>query len=259
MKGAKVRNGDLEYPSLEGKVSDAEWQARVDLAALYRLIPLMGWWDLSQPPASARVPGEPNHFLINPLGFLFEEITASSLVKITLDGAPVLDSPLRVSRQIWYPMQAVHAAREDANFVLHSHDEVFAALSARRDGLLPISQPAGFALAGGLAYHDYDGVETHAEQMPSLQASLGDYGVMLLRNHGLVCLGRSAYEVIAKTANLRSACRIQLLAGQAEHLKPIAPSVLPVFAEELRRGVAVDNLWPGLLRKLDRIDPSYRQ
>lgn len=250
--------GSLEYPSLKGRVSDAEWQARVDLAALYRLIPLMGWWDLSQPPASASVPGEPGHFLFNPLGFLFEEITASSLVKITLDGELAAETPLGFSRRIWYPMQAVHAARPDARFVLHSHDDIFAALSARKDGLLPVSQPAGFALGGGVAYHDYDGIETYEARMASLQASLGDRNAMLLRNHGLVVLGGSAYEVMAVTANLRSACRIQLLAGQAADLRAIAPEVLPAFARELRSGVAVDNLWPALLRKLDRIDPSYR-
>lgn len=249
--------GELEYPSLKGKVAQEEWRARVELAALYRLVPIMGWWDLSQAPLSARVPGE-DTYLFNPLGFLFEEITASSLVKITLDGEYAVESPLRFSRRIWYPMQAVHAARPDANFVLHSHDDIFAALSARKDKLLPISQAAGFALAGGLAYHDYDGVETYAEQMPSLQASLGKSGAVLLHNHGLVVVGRSAYEVLAKTSNIRKACLVQLLAGQASDVRPIDAGVLPAFEEELRRGVAVDNLWPALLRKLDRMDPSYR-
>lgn len=253
-----MKIGDLEYPSLKGKVSDEEWRARVDLAALYRLIPVMGWWDLSQAPASACVPGEPDHYLFNPLGFMFDEITASSLIKITLDGEYVDETPLKFHRRIWYPMQAVHAARPDAKFVLHSHDALFTALSARKDKLLPISQPAGFALAGGIAYHDYDGVETYEERMASLQTSLGQYGAMILHNHGLVVLGRSAYEVIGKTSNIRQACKVQLLAGHSADLRSIDENVLPAFAEELRAGVAVDNLWPALLRKLDRLDPSYQ-
>jgi len=253
-----VKIGDVEYPSLKGTVSEAEWKTRVDLAALYRLIPLMGWWDLSQPPVSARVPGEPNHYLFNPLGFLFEEITASSLIKITLHGELAQETPLTFHPRIWYPMQAVHAARPDANFVLHSHDAVFAAMASRNDRLLPISQPAGFALASGIAYHDYDGVETYPERMPSLQESLGANGAAILKNHGLVALGRSAYEVFGKTNLIRQACKIQLLAGQAADVCAINEEILPAFEAELRAGVAVDNLWPALLRKLDRIDPSYR-
>jgi ribulose-5-phosphate 4-epimerase/fuculose-1-phosphate aldolase len=253
-----VKIGELEYPSLKGKVSEAEWQARVDLAALYRLIPLMGWWDLSQPPASAAIPGEPGHYLFNPLGFLFEEITASSLIKITLDGEPVTDTPLKFSRDIWYPMQAVHAARPEAGFVLHLHDDVLAALSARKDKLLPVSQFAGFALAGGIAYHEFDGPETHAERMAGLQASLGNRYVMILHNHGAVILGKTAYQTIAIVSNLRKAAMIQLLAGQSADLKAISPAILPMFEEELRNGVAVDNLWHGLIRKLDRLDPSYK-
>jgi ribulose-5-phosphate 4-epimerase/fuculose-1-phosphate aldolase len=254
--GLKI--GELEYPSLRGKVSEAEWQARLDLAALYRLIPLMGWWDLSQAPASAAVPGEPGHYLFNPLGFLFEEITASSLVKITLQGEPVTDTPLRFSRDIWYPMQAVHAARPDAGFVLHLHDDILAALSARKDKLLPVSQFAGFALAGGIAYHEFDGPETHAERMAGLQASLGNRYAMILQNHGAVVLGKTAYQIIAMVSNLRKAAMIQLLAGQSADLEAISPAVMPMFEEELRNGVAVDNLWNGLIRKLDRLDPSYK-
>jgi len=254
-----MKLGDFEYPSLKGKVSDAEWQARVDLAALCRLIPLMGWWDLSQAPASARIGDGSGHYLFNPVGFLLEEVTASSLVKITLDGDYVDDTPLKIMRGGWYPMQAVHAVRPDANFVIHSHDDYTAALSARQDPLLPISQFAGFVLADGLAYHDFDGVETHEERMASVQASLGQANMLILRNHGVVTLGYVAYHALARMANLRKSCVIQLYAGQSADVRPISPEVMPSFREEIDRGVVVDNLWQGLLRKLDRLDPSYKE
>lgn len=253
-----MKLGDMEYPSLKGKVSDEEWAARVELAAIFRLVPLMGWWDLSQAPCSARVPGEPDHYLFNPLGFLFEEITASSLVKITLNGEHATDTPLQFSRAIWYPMQAVHAVREDANWVIHCHEDYGQALSARKDLLLPISQTAGFALADGVAYHDYEGVETYEDQMESLQRSLGGKNRMILHNHGLLTVGKTAYQAFQRMSSLRKACRVQLLAGMGQDLHFISEDVRPVFAEELRRGPAVDNLWSGLLRKLDRIDPSYK-
>lgn len=253
-----MKLGEMEYPSLKGKVSEGEWQARVELAAIFRLIPLMGWWDLSQAPASARVPGEPDHYLFNPLGFLFEEITASSLVKITIDGEYAADTPLQFSRAIWYPMQAVHAVRPDANWVIHCHEDYGQALSARRDLLLPVSQTAGFALADGVAYHDYEGVETYADQMESLQRSLGSSNRLILHNHGLLTVGQTAWQAFYRMASLRKACRVQLLAGMQGDLRFIDPDVQPVFAEELRRGPAVDNPWPGLLRKLDRLDPAYK-
>lgn len=253
-----MKLGDFEYPSLKGVVSDAEWQTRVDMAALCRLIPQMGWWDLSQSPVSARISDGSGHYLFNPVGFMFEEVTASSLVKIALDGEYVDDTPLTIMRAGWYPMQAVHAVRPDANFVIHSHDDYAAALSARWDELLPISQFAGFVLADGLAYHDFDGVETYAERMASLQASLGDANTMILRNHGALALGPIAYAALARMANLRKSCVIQLHAGHAANVRPISPEVMPQFRKEIEVGVTVDNLWGGLLRRLDRLDPSYK-
>lgn len=253
-----MKLGDFEYPSLKGKVSDAEWQTRVEMAALCRLIPLMGWWDLSQSPVSARVGDGSGHYLFNPVGFMFEEVTASSLVKITLDGDYVDDTPLKIMRAGWYPMQAIHAVRPDANFVIHSHDDLAAALSARNDELLPISQFAGFALADGVAYHDFDGVETYKERMASIQASLGEANILILRNHGAVTLGFIPYLALVRMANLRKSCAIQLYAGQSADVRRIAPEVIPSFREEIEAGVVADNFWNGLLRKLDRIDPSYK-
>lgn len=253
-----MKLGDLEYPSLKGKVSDAEWQARVDLAAIFRLIPLMGWWDLSQAPASARIQDGSGHYLINPVGFMFEEITASSLVKVTLEGEYAAETPLTFMQAGWYPMRAIHAAHPQANYVIHSHDDFAAAFSARKDELLPITQFAAFALADGVAYHDFDGVETHEDRMASLQQSLGSASMMILRNHGMVTLGPVPYAALARMANLRKCCVMQLQAGQAADLRPIEPTIVAGFVEEIRRGIVVDDLWGGLLRKLDRLDPTYK-
>ncbi len=253
-----LKLGDIEYPSLKGKVSEAEWKARVELAALYRLIELFGWNDLSGAPASARIPGQP-FYLFNPNGLLFEEITASSLVKINLEGEVVSETPFRHVASTWFPMKAVHEVREDANFVIHSHDDYGMALSARREKLLPVSQSAGFALADGVAFHDYDGVETYQERVPALQASLGARNRMILHNHGLLAVGASAYQALYRMASLRKACRVQLLAGFEKDLFQLPGEIIEQMAEEIRRGPAVGNFWPGLLRKLDRIDPSYKE
>lgn len=253
-----MKLGDIEYPTLKGKVSAEEWQARVELAAIYRLIPLFGWFDLAMPPSSAKVPGEP-HYLFNPAGILFEEITASSLVKVKIDGELAAETPFDYLRSTWYPMQAAHEGREDANFVIHSHDDYAMALSARREKLLPISQTAGFVLAGGVAYHDYDGVETYPERIAGLKNSLGSGSMMILHNHGLLTIGRTAWQAFGRMNQLRKACRVQLLAGLGGDLIHLGTDILTEMQEELRRGPAVSNPWPSLLRKLDRLDPSYKE
>lgn len=252
-----LRIGDVEYPSLEGKVSDAEWQVRVELAALYRSAEVMGWNDLTQAPLSARVPGEP-HYLFNPIGILFDEITASSLIKIDIDGNIVSDTPFQHLPATWLPLKAVHAVREDANFVVHTHDDYITALSARKDLLLPVSQTAGFAIAGGIAYHAYDGVETYEERIPGLQASLGDKYVMILENHGAVVVGYTAWLALYITSALQKACRIQLLAGHNPDLIHLSAPIIQSLVEEIRLGPALGNAWDSWLRRLDRIDPSYR-
>lgn len=252
-----LRLGDIEYPSLAGKVSDAEWQTRVELAALHRLVDLYGWNDLQQAPLSARIPGEP-HYLFNADGLLFSESTASALVKIDLDGNIVADTPFTILHPTWLPMKAVHALREDANFVIHSHDDHIAAISAREEGLLPISQTGAFIVAGGLAYHPYDGVETLEERIPSIQASLGHSRILMLRNHGAVVIGETAWGALGLLSALFKACHTQVLAGPGEHLIHLGPDILAEMLQELIRGPAVSDNWAALLRKLDRIDPSYR-
>src|SRR6267378_207642 len=175
------------------QVSDPEWQARVDLAAAYRLVALYGWDDLIFTHISARVPGAEHHFLLNPYGMMFEEVTASSLVKVDLAGNKVADSPYFVTPAGFTIHSAVHAAREDALCVMHLHTDYGIAVSAQKDGLLPISQQAMLALAS-LTYHDYEGLALNEDEKPRLVDDLGDKLHMILRNHGLLTLGRTTAE-----------------------------------------------------------------
>ena len=251
---AMLRVGDIEYPSLKGRVSAEEWLARVELAALYRLVVMLGMDDMSITHCSAQV-GE--HYLFNPSGFLFEEITASSLVKIDLQGQIVAETPFQIVEGGWYPMKAVHAARPDAKFVIHTHDNHGIALSAQRRKLLPIAQSTAFALADQIAYHDYDGVETYEDRVAGLQASLGSANRMILHNHGLLVLGQTARQTLYRLYSLNKACQVQLLAGPTEELIQIPEDILETFPAELKRAQG-NNPWPGLLRKLDRLDPSSK-
>jgi len=247
--------------SVRDRVSEAEWQARVDLAAAYRLVALHGWDDLIFTHISARVPGTEHYFLLNPYGMMFEEVTASSLVKIDLKGNKVSDSPYFINPAGFTIHSAVHAAREDALCVMHLHTDYGIAVSAQEQGLLPISQQAMFPLAS-LAYHDYEGLALNEEEKPRLVADLGDKHYMILRNHGLLTIGKSAAEAFLLMYIFESACRIQILAqsgGGALHDVP--NDIINRTAKQMSAvtvGQGADLTWPGLLRKLDRIDPSFR-
>src|SRR5438105_11321856 len=216
------------------QVTDAEWQARVDLAAAYRLVALYGWDDLIFTPISARVPSSEHHFLLNPYGMMFEEVTASSLVKIDLAGNKVLDSPYFINPAGFTIHSAVHAAREDALCVMHLHTDYGIAVSAQKQGLLPISQQAMFAIAS-LAYHDYEGLALDEEEKPRLVADLGDKKFMILRNHGLLTIGRTAAEAFLGMFLLERACEIQILAqsGGGE-LSMIPEPVIDRVASQMR-------------------------
>lgn len=254
--------GNTSYPSLKGVVTDEEWNVRLQLAAVFRLIPLMGWDDLSMQLCSARIG---DHFLVGPLGPLFEEVTASSLVKINMAGEVVSDTPFGAVNSVWYPMKAVHEARADANFVIHTHDDIVAAVACNSQGLLPISQPAAFAIADGLGYHAYEGVETYETCIPAIQASLGPTNnALLLRNHGLVTLGYQASHAFLRHYNVRKACRIQMMAQSSNSgsLIHLPPSMIESFRAELQRlaqGVGTSDPWEGLLRKLVKLDPSFME
>src|SRR6185295_14943523 len=197
--------------TIRGQVSEAEWQARVDLAAAYRLVALSGWDDLIFTHISARIPGPEHHFLLNPYGMMFDEVTASSLVKIDLNGNKVSDSPYFINPAGFTIHSAVHAARADALCVMHLHTDYGIAVSAQEKGLLPISQQAMFPLAS-LAYHDYEGLALNEEEKPRLVSDLGDKNYMILRNHGLLTLGTTVAEAFLSMYILERACRIQILA-----------------------------------------------
>ena len=247
--------------TIRDQVSAEEWQARVDLAAAYRLVALYGWDDLIFTHVSSRVPGPEHHFLLNPYGMMFDEVTASSLVKIDLKGDKVTESPYFINPAGFTIHSAVHAAREDALCVMHLHTAYGIAVSAQKDGLLPLSQQAMFALAS-LAYHDYEGLALDENEKPRLVADFGDKKFMILRNHGLLTVGRNAAEAFLGMFLLERACKIQILAqsGGGE-LSPIPKETLGKVASQMDAvtvGQGAALTWPGLLRKLDRIDPSFR-
>jgi ribulose-5-phosphate 4-epimerase/fuculose-1-phosphate aldolase len=251
-----------EKSSIREQVSDHEWQTRVDLAAAYRLVALYGWDDLIFTHISARVPGPEHNFLVNPYGMMFEEITASSLVKVDLDGTIVSETPYTINPAGFTIHSAVHAAREDALCVMHLHTDYGIAVSAQKDGLLPISQQSLFPLAS-LAYHDYEGLALNDAEKPRLVNDLGTRNNLILRNHGLLTVGKNVGEAFLSMYILERACRIQILAqsGQAE-LVLVPDQIVSGVAAQLSVvtvGQGAGLAWPGLLRKLDRIDPSYRE
>ena len=247
--------------SVRNQVTEAEWQARVDLAAAYRLVAFYDWDDLIFTHISARVPGTEHHFLLNPYGMMFEEVTASSLVKVDLNGSKVSDSPYFINPAGFTIHSAVHAAREDALCVMHLHTNYGIAVSAQEQGLLPISQQAMFPLAS-LAYHDYEGLALNEEEKPRLVADLGDKNYMILRNHGLLTVGKSAADAFLSMYILESACRIQILAQSGSGALHYVPKdIIDLTAKQMSAvtvGQGADLTWPGLLRKLDRMDSSFR-
>jgi ribulose-5-phosphate 4-epimerase/fuculose-1-phosphate aldolase len=251
----------IEALSVKSQVSEEEWKTRANLAACYRLIAMHGWDDLIFTHISARVPGSHEHFLINAYGLLFEEMTASSLVKVNLDGEIVLETPYFVNPAGFTIHSAVHAARPDAGCVLHTHTKAGVAVSAQADGLLPISQISLFPFAT-LSYHDYEGIALNEEEKPRLVADLGSNNFLILRNHGLLTVGATIPDAFLYMYALETACQTQLMAqssGAALTLiKPAIVSGIKAQIEAVLKGMGGDLAWPGLLRKLDRRDSSFR-
>ena len=248
--------------SIRSQVSAEEWQLRVDLAACYRIIAMYGWDDLVFTHISARVPGPDEHFLINAYGMLFEEMTASSLVKVDLHGNKVLETPHNVNPAGFVIHSAVHEARDDITCVLHTHTRSGIAVSVQADGLRPLSQTSLFPYVT-LGYHDYEGVALNDDEKPRLVADLGDRNALMLRNHGLLTVGASIADAFLLMYVLETACQIQLLAQSTggelvEVPRPIVEGIA-AQAEEVTRGLGGDLVWPGLLRKLDRRDPGFRE
>ncbi len=251
----------IEIPSLEGRVPEEEWKIRVDLAAAYRLIAYYGWDDLIFTHLSARIPGPEHHFLLNPYNLMFEEVTASSLVKVDLHGNPVEPTPFITNPAGFTIHSAVHMARADAGAVIHLHTPHGQAVSAHSDGLLPITQTA-MLIRSEVAYHDYEGVAMDLEERERIVADLGDKSAMLLRNHGTLALGETVGEAFLKIYYLERACEAQILAlsaGEANLNNP--PQGAPeVTAQQGKMGlkiVAGALAWPALLRKARRLDPSF--
>ena len=247
---------------VRSKVTAEEWEVRVNLAACYRLIAMYGWDDLIFTHISARVPGPDEHFLINAYGLLFEEMTASSLVKVDLDGEVVLDTPYPINPAGFTIHSAVHAARQDAGCVLHTHTRAGVAVSAQAGGLLPLSQISLLPCAS-LAYHDYEGIALNEDEKPRLVADLGDCKFLILRNHGLLTVGESIAEAFLYMYSLETACQTQIAAqsGGNELIKVNDAIVQGIRAQVdmVLKGVGAELAWPGLLRKLDRQDSSFRE
>ena len=243
-----------------GPLPEAEMHTRVDLAAAYRLAALNGWDDLIYTHISASVPNEPGHFLINPFGLAFDEVCASNLVKIDIEGNIVGESDYPVNATGFALHAAVHAARSDAFCVMHLHNTAGVAVSAQPDGLLPASQHA-LRFYGHLAYHDYEGLAFSPTEGERLVANLAGHPAMLLRNHGTLTAGRTVAEAYVLMATLIKACEIQLQA-QTCGAQLVVPdkAVAARTAEQLYDGGAIEGAleWPALLRKLDRLDRSYR-
>ncbi len=251
----------MHIPSVKEVVSAEEWALRVDLAAAYRLVALYGMSDLIFTHISARIPGPEHHFLINPYGLLFDEITASSLIRVDQTCHKLSESPFPVNPAGFTIHSAIHEAREDAGCVLHTHSRAGVGVSAQRQGVLPISQQSTFVLAS-LAYHDYEGVALREDEKIRLQADLGDKRFLMLRNHGLLTLGRTVPDAFLSMYLFENTCRIQIdaLAG-GQPLIPIDAQIIAgatAAAQAVTLGAGANLAWPALLRRLDRLDPSYK-
>ncbi|HEX6591021.1 MAG TPA: class II aldolase/adducin family protein [Moraxellaceae bacterium] len=248
--------------NVKSQVSAQEWEARVNLAAAYRLVALYGWDDLIFTHISARIPGPEHHFLINPYGMMFDEITASSLVKIDLQGQKVMDSDYPVNPAGFTIHSAIHAAREDAMCVMHTHSLNGVAVSAQKEGLLPISQQSSIVLSS-LSYHDYEGIALRDDEKPRLVQDLGDKTFFMLRNHGLLTVGGTPADAFLSMYLFEAACMIQVRAqaggGELIRVQEKVQEENKMMAMAVLRGMGGALAWPGLLRKLDRKNPGYAE
>jgi len=245
--------------TVQSRVSAEEWQLRVDLAACYRLVALYGWSDLVFTHISARIPGPEHHFLINPYGMLFDEITASSLVKVDQHCNKLIESSYPVNPAGFTIHSCIHAARQDVGCVLHTHSRAGVAVSAQKGGVLPISQQSTFVLAS-LAYHGYEGVALRDDEKPRLVADFGRKTYLMLRNHGLLTVGPTVADAFLAMYTFENTCRIQIDAQAGGELVTIDPRIMDGLAQVMKTvtaGQGAQIAWPALLRKLDRADPGY--
>jgi ribulose-5-phosphate 4-epimerase/fuculose-1-phosphate aldolase len=260
VQAPESEGAEVEIPSMKGKVSDEEWAIRVDLAAAYRLVAYYGWDDLIFTHLSARIPGPEHHFLLNPYQLMFEEVTASSLVKVDVHGNPVEPTPFITNPAGFTIHSAVHMAREDAHAVMHLHTPAGQAVSAHEEGLLPLTQTA-MLVRGDLAFHDYEGVAVDLDERERIVADLGTKGAMLLRNHGTMAVGANVGECFVKLYFIERACQAQVMALSAgDKVSGPPQGAAELAAEQGGAGLKMAaNLlaWPALKRKAYRLDPSF--
>jgi ribulose-5-phosphate 4-epimerase/fuculose-1-phosphate aldolase len=250
----------VDIPSLESKVTDEEWAIRVDLAAAYRMVAHYGWDDLIFTHLSARIPGDEHHFLLNPYNLMFEEVTASSLVKVDIQGNPVEPTPFITNPAGFIIHSAIHMARDDAHAVMHLHTPQGQAVAAHEDGLLPLTQTA-MLIRGDVAFHDYEGVAVDVDERERLVADLGSKNAMILRNHGTLAVGKNVGECFIRLYYLERACQAQVMALSAGDAVNHPPQGSPeVTAQQGAIGLPLAaNLlaWPALKRKAYRLDPGF--
>ncbi len=257
-----AKPGILEISSVKDQVSAEEWEARVNLAAAYRLVAHFGWDDLIYTHISARIPNTDHHFLINPLGLMFDEITASSLIKVDLNGNVLRDTPYIPNAAGFVIHSAIHEARDDANCVLHLHTDYGVAVSNQKEGLKLLCQSSIPAWAN-VAYHDYEGFAVNDGEKERLVADMGEKNALILRNHGTLTVGDSVAKAFELMYFLEKACKIQILTeSTSQELYSMSEDALNNALRDLlvvAGANGADNFtWPALLRKMDRLDPSFR-
>lgn len=255
----------MEIPSLKGHVSDAEWQARVELAATYRLCAMHGWTDLVFTHISARLPDEDGEerFLINPYGVMFDEMTASCLVKIDTEGTICQDTPYFINPAGFTIHSAIHMAREDAGCVIHVHTPYGVAVSVQKDGLRRYTQ-FSMIVNNDLAYHDYEGIALDLSERERIVQDMGDKNLLMLRNHGTLTVGPNCAIAFLRMYFLENACKTQIFAqsvGSEDKLIEEPPAMADTVGGQAAAAFTPgsgDNLvWPGLMRKLKRTNPGH--
>ena len=247
-------------------ISPEEWAVRVDLAACYRLVAHFGWDDLILTHNSARVPGEPDHMLINPMGLMFDEVTASNILKVDFDGNLVEPSEYEPIYAGVVIHGAIYLGRPDVEVVIHTHTEGDIAVGALEEGLLPLSQWA-MRFYNRLGYHDYEGVSLDMDERTRLQQSVGQHPVLVLRNHGLLATGRNVAEAFSLTYHFERSAEAQMkiqaaVAGGAKMVIPSHETCEKQAGQFANAGntprLGGQREWPALLRLCDRLDPGYR-
>ncbi|MCH8081763.1 MAG: class II aldolase/adducin family protein [Proteobacteria bacterium] len=253
-------NDSQKFTNVKESVSSAEWQLRCDLAACYRYAADQKWDDLIFTHFSVRLPGKDKQFLINPFGVLFEEITASNLVKIDIKGKPLRPTPYIVNPAGFVLHSAIHSAREDAHCIIHLHTPEGIAVAAQKEGLLPISQTA-LSVFSDLAYHDYEGIVFDAEEKERLIPNIGEKNCILLRNHGLLATGKTIAEAFLRIYFLQRACEAQIMAqsGGAELIHLSDKVIERVYSQTVEVGDLIANLsWGAVISRIERIGPDYK-